>query len=251
MASNASHSRTAVSCAALDCARKPAVKVAALSLAIALSLPVTIGLMPAERLYADEPKVATSPAQPVGPFSVEQAEQVQQAEQAAAQQHAETPTLGGFTTAVSDAFLHGEQTETYAELAPYAEETAADQRARTRVAQVDALMAEALSHEGAPYVYGGTTPGGFDCSGFVQYCYRTAVGIELPRTSGAQAGVGTPVGLDELQPGDLVFWGSGAGAYHVGIAVDGGSYIHAAGSGQGVVVDTMAYYTPSFAMRVL
>ena len=233
MASNASHSRTAVSCAALDCARKPAVKVAALSLAIALSLPVTIGLMPAERLYADEPKVATSPAQPVGPFSVEQAEQVQQAEQAAAQQHAETPTLGGFTTAVSDAFLHGEQTETYAELAPYAEETAADQRARTRVAQVDALMAEALSHEGAPYVYGGTTPGGFDCSGFVQYCYRTAVG------------------LDELQPGDLVFWGSGASAYHVGIAVDGGSYIHAAGSGQGVVVDTMAYYTPSFAMRVL
>ena len=87
MASNASHSRTAVSCAALDCARKPAVKVAALSLAIALSLPVTIGLMPAERLYADEPKVATSPAQPVGPDSLQQAHQYTKDAAAAAQLH--------------------------------------------------------------------------------------------------------------------------------------------------------------------
>lgn len=233
---------------ALDCIRKPAIKLTLLGVTLALSLPVALGMVPPERLYADEPKVAAAPAEPVGPLSVEQA---QQAQAAAEQQAAETPSLGGFTTAVSDAFFKGEQTEAYADLAPYAEETAADQRARARVAQVDALMAEALSHEGAPYSYGGTTPSGFDCSGFVQYCFRTALGIELPRISGAQAGVGTPVGLDELQAGDLVFWGSGGGAYHVGIAVDGGSYIHAAGSGQGVVVDTMAYYCPSFAMRVI
>lgn len=126
-----------------------------------------------------------------------------------------------------------------------------DVDALQRSAQAATLVDEALSHEGAPYAYGGTTPGGFDCSGFVQYCFRTALGMEVPRTSGEQAGLGTAVALGDLQAGDLVFWGSGSAAYHVGIALGEGRYIHAAGSGQGVVVDTMDYYCPSFAMRVL
>lgn len=116
---------------------------------------------------------------------------------------------------------------------------------------VDKLLEEAMSHEGAPYVYGGTTPSGFDCSGFVLYCFRTALGMDLPRTAAAQSGLGTSVPMDSLERGDLLFWGSGGGVYHVGIYVGDGSYIHAAGDGQGVCVDTMTYFTPSFAKRLL
>ena len=115
----------------------------------------------------------------------------------------------------------------------------------------DKLLSEAMSHEGAPYVYGGTTPSGFDCSGFVLYCFRTALGMDLPRTAAAQSSLGESVPMDSLEPGDLLFWGSGGGVYHVGIYVGDGSYIHAAGDGQGVCVDTMTYFTPSFAKRLV
>ncbi|WP_251197361.1 C40 family peptidase [Anaerotardibacter muris] len=112
------------------------------------------------------------------------------------------------------------------------------------------LVEQALSLKGSPYAYGGTTPRGFDCSGFTQYCFRNALGIELPRTAAAQAALGESVSMDELQPGDLLFWGSGSGVYHVGIYVEDGTYIHAAGSGKGVRVQTMDYFHPTFAKRV-
>ncbi len=117
--------------------------------------------------------------------------------------------------------------------------------------QVNSLLDEALTHVGAPYVYGGTTPSGFDCSGFTSYVFRTALGIELPRTAGSQAGLGYEVAMDSLEPGDLLFWGRGSGIYHVGIYVGDGSYVHAAGSGKGVRVQTMDYFHPTFAQRVI
>ncbi len=58
---------------------------------------------------------------------------------------------------------------------------------------------------GTPYATNGTTPSGFDCSGFVQYVYRNAAGINLPRTTYDQINVGTAVSQSNLQPGDLVF----------------------------------------------
>lgn len=112
------------------------------------------------------------------------------------------------------------------------------------------LVDTALSLEGSPYAYGGTTPRGFDCSGFTQYCFETALGMELPRTAADQAALGESVSMDALQPGDLLFWGSGSGIYHVGIYVEGGTYIHAAGSGKGVKVQSMEYFHPTFAERV-
>ena len=120
-----------------------------------------------------------------------------------------------------------------------------------RASKVDAVLAEALSHKGAPYAYGGTTPRGFDCSGFTSYVFRTALGVELPRTAAAQAGVGESVSMDALLPGDLLFWGRGSGVYHVAVYVGDGSYIHAAGSGKGVRVQTMEYFHPTFAKRLI
>ncbi|MCP2318214.1 Cell wall-associated hydrolase, NlpC family [Nocardia amikacinitolerans] len=93
----------------------------------------------------------------------------------------------------------------------------------------------AMSKLGSPYVYGAAGPNAFDCSGLVQWSYRQA-GMELPRTSGAQLASGTPVSVDDLQPGDLVsFYGGG----HSGLYAGDGNVIHASTSGTPVMIASM------------
>ncbi|WP_353708498.1 C40 family peptidase [Cellulosimicrobium sp. ES-005] len=76
------------------------------------------------------------------------------------------------------------------------------------------IVSIAARYVGVPYVYGGTTPDGFDCSGFTSYVYAQ-VGISLPRTSSAQGSVGTKVSRDQAQPGDLI-WTPGHIAIYAG-----------------------------------
>jgi cell wall-associated NlpC family hydrolase len=90
---------------------------------------------------------------------------------------------------------------------------------------------------GVPYRWGGSSPSGFDCSGFTSYVYRNAAGISLPRVSRAQIGAGQRVSRKDLQPGDLVFFGSPI--HHVGIYVGGNSYIHAPNTGARVRIDSL------------
>ncbi len=85
-----------------------------------------------------------------------------------------------------------------------------------------AVVAYAERFKGVPYVWGGTTPAGFDCSGFVQYVYRNSVGIKLPRVSQAQRNVGTRVSRAQALPGDMVNYN-----HHVGIYLGDGYMIHA------------------------
>ena len=88
------------------------------------------------------------------------------------------------------------------------------------------VVQSSLAYVGVPYVFGGTTPSGFDCSGYVRYVFANA-GIYLPRTADAQYEVGTPVTSDELIPGDLVFFSTyEPGASHVGIYVGNNMMIH-------------------------
>ncbi|MCS4471347.1 NlpC/P60 family protein, partial [Clostridium botulinum] len=101
------------------------------------------------------------------------------------------------------------------------------------------VISYARQYLGTPYVYGGTSPSGFDCSGFVQYVYRNAAGISLPRTTYDQIGVGSRVSQDQLQPGDLVFPDTG----HVGIYIGGGQMIHASKPGDVVKISSVwAFY---------
>jgi cell wall-associated NlpC family hydrolase len=95
---------------------------------------------------------------------------------------------------------------------------------------------------GAPYVYGGAGPGGFDCSGFVMYVYGL-VGIELPHHAASQYGVGRAVRYAQLEPGDLVFF-SGLG--HVGIYVGGGRFVDAPQTGDVVKLRPLAERRESY-----
>ncbi len=97
------------------------------------------------------------------------------------------------------------------------------------------VVGYAMQFQGVPYVWGGTSPSGFDCSGFVQYVYRNAAGIELPRDTYGQIGAGTRVSQDQLQPGDLVFPHTG----HVGIYIGGGQMIHAPQTGDVVKISSV------------
>lgn len=115
-------------------------------------------------------------------------------------------------------------------------------------ATANAVIANAKQYLGVPYVWGGSTPSGFDCSGFVSYVYRS-VGISLPRTSSAQQNVGTRISFNQLQPGDLVFKGSPA--YHVGIYIGGGQYIHAPQTGDVVKIAPFNPSKFSTASRIL
>lgn len=126
-------------------------------------------------------------------------------------------------------------------------EAARKQRAADRAA----VVAGAADQIGVPYVYGGTTPSGFDCSGFTRWVFEHAAGIDLPRTAAEQSELGASVSLDKLKPGDLLFWGSGSGVYHVGIYAGDGEYIHASTGGGRVMRATFDYFAPTFAKRII
>ncbi|MHB1651170.1 MAG: C40 family peptidase [Desulfitobacteriaceae bacterium] len=108
------------------------------------------------------------------------------------------------------------------------------------------IVSRALSLQGIPYVFGGTSRNGFDCSGFTQYVYSNS-GVSLPRTSYSQFGVGSAVSRDQLQPGDLVFFTTYTkGASHVGIYIGGGRFVHASDSGVRTTSLSESYYASRY-----
>ncbi|MFJ4905659.1 C40 family peptidase [Streptomyces sp. NPDC093249] len=113
-----------------------------------------------------------------------------------------------------------------------------------------AIVAFARAQIGDSYVMGGTGPNSWDCSGLVQAAYRQA-GIDLPRISGDQSSMGTSVSLSNLQPGDILYWGSRSGSYHVAVYVGGGKYVGAQNPSTGVVERSLDWDTPSGAVRIL
>lgn len=115
----------------------------------------------------------------------------------------------------------------------------------------NAVVAYASNFLGTPYLWGGTTPAGFDCSGFTQYVYRH-FGVSLGRTTYDQIKNGYAVARDQLQPGDLVFYGKGGSPTHMGIYIGNGMYIHARRTGDVIKIssyDRSDYITARRVMR--
>lgn len=101
---------------------------------------------------------------------------------------------------------------------------------------VAAVLATAMAQIGKPYVYGGSGPGAFDCSGLTMFAYRAA-GVSLPHYTGAQYAAGRKVSRADLRPGDLVFFGSSL--YHVGIYIGNNQMVDAPNSRSVVRVETL------------
>jgi LysM repeat protein len=102
----------------------------------------------------------------------------------------------------------------------------------------DRVVAEARRFLGVPYVYGGSSPSGFDCSGLVWYVLNL-VGVRVPRDATDQFYAGRPVPRGDLQPGDVVFFDTTGGISHDGIYIGGGEFIDAPAPGQSVRVDNL------------
>lgn len=109
------------------------------------------------------------------------------------------------------------------------------------------IVNEASKYLGVPYLWGGTTPSGFDCSGLVQYVLRD-LGINISRVTQTQCKEGVPVAKGDLQPGDLVFFESNGDVHHVGIYVGNGQMLHAPHTGDVVRIADMTtpYYTSTY-----
>lgn len=113
-----------------------------------------------------------------------------------------------------------------------------------------AIVNFARAQVGKAYVMGATGSSAYDCSGLVQAAYRQA-GISLDRTSQDQSLVSSSVSLSNLQPGDILYWGSRGSAYHVAIYVGGGKFVGAQNPSTGIVERNLSYDMPTGAVRVL
>ncbi len=109
------------------------------------------------------------------------------------------------------------------------------------------LVEKAKTALGTPYVRGGTSRNGFDCSGFVQWTYKSA-GVQLPRTAREQSVLGTPIDADEMVAGDIVAFRHPRRGYHTGIYLGDGKFIHSPRRGKSVEITSLSnpYFSPTF-----
>lgn len=160
---------------------------------------------------------------------------------------------------ISSSLLSDKRQETSRSMTKFREKTAEESNKTENTSNVassgngSSVVATANQYIGSRYIYGGTDPSGFDCSGFTSYVYKK-YGVSLSRTAAGQYSNGVAVSKGELQPGDLVMFGK-SGINHVGIYIGGGKMIHAANPSRGVTTDTInsGYYGTNYvgARRIL
>ena len=110
----------------------------------------------------------------------------------------------------------------------------------------------ALQFVGGRYKYGGSDPRtGVDCSGFTRYVLQNSAGIGMNPSSGGQASQGVAIGADQMQPGDLLFYGSGRGINHVAMYIGNGQIVHASTERTGITISNWNYRNPVKIVNVL
>ena len=142
-------------------------------------------------------------------------------------------------------------TKAYRQLAQYRstpEYTTGDPTPHVPASEMgQAIVDEAMKYLGVPYVWGGTTPSGFDCSGLVQYVCHS-LGVEVSRVTYTQIKDGVEVPRSELSPGDLVFFANNGDVHHVGIYIGNNEFIHAPHTGDVVKISSLdePYYAGEY-----
>lgn len=112
-------------------------------------------------------------------------------------------------------------------------------------------LAKKLANMNIPYVWGGESLSGMDCSGLTDYVYAHAANIQLGHYTVTQEGQVTKKAVSQAKPGDLLFWGSEGASYHVAIYIGNNQFVAAPQPGQNVDVETInSYFMPSFAGTV-
>ncbi len=215
-----------------DAPAAPAAKSATVELPAAAATPAVAVTAPvaeaaSEKVSADFGRVAVEPvAKPTGPTPEElreraerQAAEERAAEERAAEEAAQEQAAERQETVASRSQERTAPAQTAPEPAPAAAPSTSN------------VIEIAKRYIGTPYVYGGSTPAGFDCSGFTQYVFAQA-GVSIPRVTTAQQAAATPV--SNPQPGDLVFFGSPS--WHVGIYVGNGMMIDSPRTGSSVSI---------------
>ena len=131
-------------------------------------------------------------------------------------------------------------------------QTAVTESASTKEDSAASVISTAKKYLGTPYVWGGKTPSGFDCSGFTSYVFKQATGKNIGSYTVAQENAGTTEAVSQASAGDLLFWGGRGSSYHVAIYLGNNQYIAAPQPGQSVKISTISgYFMPSFAVKVL
>jgi len=114
------------------------------------------------------------------------------------------------------------------------------------------VIAAAKQQLGKPYVWNAKGPDSYDCSGLMQYVFRQATGQNIGSWTVPQESAGVKVAINQLQPGDLLFWGASGASYHVGLYLGNNEYLNALRPGTNVKIDKISsYFAPSFGVRVL
>lgn len=120
---------------------------------------------------------------------------------------------------------------------------------RRAAARADKIVRRAAKYKGTPYVWGGSTPSGFDCSGYTKYVYKKAIGKSLPRLAGDQMKKGKSVSKSKKKKGDLIGFYSGSYVYHVAIYAGHGNIWHAPRPGRSV--EKVKLWTSAYKVRRL
>ncbi|MGL5898172.1 MAG: C40 family peptidase, partial [Lactobacillaceae bacterium] len=116
---------------------------------------------------------------------------------------------------------------------------------------IDQLIITAKQQLGKPYVWDGKGPNSFDCSGLMQYIFKKVTGKNIGSWTVPQESSGVKVKLNQLQKGDLLFWGASGSSYHVALYLGNNTYIHALRPGTYIKIDQISNnFAPSFGVRI-
>ena len=216
-----------------------------------------------ESQLAEQPAPAAEEAKPAAPTTeAEATSQAEATESQASEATASEAPVAEESTATETPSAQEEESTTPApqpaQEAPAAEEEPAAPAAAEEEPAAEApaastygdVLSTAAKYVGTPYVWGGKSPSGFDCSGFVQYVFKEAYGIDVGSWTVPQESAGTRISVSEAQAGDLYFWGDAGSTYHVAIATGGGNFIHASQPGTPLGYNNIQNFTPQFAVRV-